>query len=74
MNRMEFPVIIGPLAEADDGGFIAVVPDLPGCVSDGETPESALAAVQDAIAAWIEEARETGRAVPRPSKHLTAAE
>jgi antitoxin HicB len=74
IKRIEFPVIIEPLAESDGGGFVAFVPDLPGCMSDGETPELALASVQDAIAAWIEEAREIGRPVPRPSKPVTAAE
>ena len=74
MKRLEFPVIIEPLAEEDGGGFIAIVPDLPGCTSDGDTPELASAAVQDAIVSWIEEARDTGRPVPRPSKHVSAAE
>jgi antitoxin HicB len=74
MKRLEFPVIIEPLAEAEGGGFVAIVPDLPGCMSDGETPEAALASVRDAISAWIDEAHEVGRKVPRPSKHLTAAE
>ena len=67
-------MIIEPLAEPDGGGFVGIVPDLPGRMSDGDTPETALASVRDAIAAWIEEARDTGRAVLRPSKHLTAAE
>ena len=54
-------VLIEPLSADDGGGFIATVPDLPGCLSDGETPEEALANVQDAVAAWIEEAHEVGR-------------
>jgi predicted RNase H-like HicB family nuclease len=74
MTRLEFPIIIEPLSKADGGGFVAIAPDLPGCMSDGDSPEAALASVQDAIAAWIEEAREVGRAIPAPSKHLTAAE
>ena len=74
MRLLEFPVIIEPLSEDDGGGFAALVPDLPGCLSDGETPEAALANVQDAIAAWIDEAKALGREVPQPSRHLTAAE
>jgi hypothetical protein len=31
------PVIIEPLPQDDGGGFVALVPDLPGCMSDGET-------------------------------------
>jgi predicted RNase H-like HicB family nuclease len=43
-------------------------------MSDGETPEEALANVRDAIASWIEAATDMGRQIPRPSKHLVAAE
>jgi antitoxin HicB len=43
-------------------------------MSDGETPEEALANVRDAIAAWIEEARALGRSVPKPSHRHVAAE
>jgi antitoxin HicB len=74
MAKLEYPVLIEPLAPADGGGFVATVPDLPGCMSDGETPEEALAHVRDAVAAWIEEARALGRAVPAPSRRHVAAE
>ena len=73
-DRLVFPVIIEPLSEADGGGFVALVPDLPGCMSDGETAEAALASVTDAISGWIEEAKTLGRPIPRPSRHLKAAE
>lgn len=42
-------------------------PDLPGCMSDGATPEEALRNVQEAIASWIEAAKEWRRDIPRPS-------
>jgi predicted RNase H-like HicB family nuclease len=74
MDRLDYPVLIEPLAPEDGGGFVALVPDLPGCMSDGETAEEALANVRDAIAAWIEEARATGRGIPAPSRHHAAAE
>lgn len=67
MPRLEYPVIVSPLSESDGGGFAATVPDLPGCMSDGETPEEALRNVQDAIQQWIEAAGDIGRSVPRPS-------
>ena len=44
----------------------AVVPELPGCKSDGDTPAEALANALDAIECWIEAAEEMGRKVPRP--------
>ncbi|MGA2129861.1 MAG: type II toxin-antitoxin system HicB family antitoxin [Xanthobacteraceae bacterium] len=74
MATLEYPVIIEPLPAAEGGGFVALVPDLPGCMSDGETPAMALASVLDAVAAWIDEARAVGRAIPPPSRHLSAAE
>jgi hypothetical protein len=42
MPKLDYPVIIEPLATEDGGGFVATVPDLPGCMSDGGTPEEAL--------------------------------
>lgn len=74
MPKLDYPVVIEPLSPEDGGGFVATVPDLPGCMSDGETPEEALAQVQDAIAAWIDEARKLGRSVPVPSRRHAAAE
>ena len=73
MSRLSYPVVVQPLKDEDGGGFIATVPDLPGCMSDGETPEEALLNVQDAIAAWIEAANDTGRKVPKPSEQLALA-
>ncbi|KAA2236553.1 type II toxin-antitoxin system HicB family antitoxin [Salinarimonas soli] len=68
MVELQYPVLIEPLTPEDGGGFLASVPDLPGCMSDGGTPEAALRNVQDAIVEWIEEARAMGRAIPRPSR------
>lgn len=68
MMRLEYPVLIEPLSVEDGGGFLATVPDLPGCMSDGETPQEVITNVQDAIAAWIEAARDLGHEIPRPSK------
>jgi antitoxin HicB len=74
MRNLDYPVFIEPLPSEDGGGFIATAPDLPGCMSDGETPEEALANVRDAITAWVEEARALGRSVPKPSQRHVAAE
>ncbi|MFG1344373.1 type II toxin-antitoxin system HicB family antitoxin [Xanthobacter autotrophicus DSM 431] len=73
MHRLEYPVIVEPLSPEDGGGFIARVPDLPGCMSDGETPEEAITNVQDAISTWIEAAEDMGRTVPKPTLHTTVA-
>ena len=52
MNPLRYTVVVAPLAEEDGGGYLTRVPDLPGCMSDGDTPEEAVTNVQDAIAAW----------------------
>jgi antitoxin HicB len=73
MTELVYPVVLEPLSTEDGGGFAAFVPDLPGCMSDGDTPEEALINVRDAIASWIEAATADGRLIPRPSKHLVSA-
>jgi len=50
----------------EDGVFIAEVPELPGCMAHGDSPERALAEGQQAIELWIDTAREMGREVPAP--------
>jgi antitoxin HicB len=70
MNINGYAIIVEPLLPEDGGGFIATVPDLPGCMSDGETPQEALQNVQDAIRVWIEAAIDMGHAVPTPTKRF----
>jgi len=67
MTRVDYTITITPLSDADGGGYLAEVPDLPGCMSDGETPQEAAANIQDAIAEWIDAAKDMGRPVPVPS-------
>jgi antitoxin HicB len=59
-----YSIILRPLVAADGGGWLAEVPELSGCMSDGETPQQAVENVMDAIACWIEAAEEDGRPVP----------
>lgn len=56
---------IRPLAEADGGGFVIEYPDLPGCASDGDTPEEALANGKKAVEAWIIAQKKLGRPIPK---------
>jgi antitoxin HicB len=67
MNPYRHEVDVKPLSDELGGGYIAVVPELPGCKSDGETPHEALQNAYDAIACWIEAAHEMNRAVPAPN-------
>jgi antitoxin HicB len=64
IDDLAYAVIIEPLSSADGGGFLARVPDLPGCHTDADTPEEALAAARAAIHEWLEEARRLGREPP----------
>lgn len=54
-------VIIYP---GEDGYWVAECPSLPGCVSQGATEAQALENIKEAIALWIEDALESGEAVP----------
>jgi predicted RNase H-like HicB family nuclease len=50
----------------EDEGYIAVVPELPGCSAFGETEEEALKEIKVAIKLWIEAAKKEGRGTPKP--------
>jgi antitoxin HicB len=63
---LDYAVLIEPLSPADGGGYLATVPALPGCMSDGETPEEALRNAEDAIRAWLDAADAWGVSTPRP--------
>jgi antitoxin HicB len=71
--KLDYAVRIERLAESDGGGYLAIVPDLPGRMSDGETPEEALKNVQEAIASWIAAAKEWKQDIPKPSPPLARA-
>lgn len=68
MSTHDYEIHIRPLSAEEGGGYLATVPELPGCKSDGETPQEALENVFDAIGCWIEAAREMGREVPSPRR------
>jgi predicted RNase H-like HicB family nuclease len=50
----------------DDNAFVADVPELPGCMAHGNTYEEALLHAKEAIALWIETAKECGTKIPVP--------
>lgn len=68
MRSYKYEVDIVPLTTVDGGGLLAVVPELPGCRSDGETPQEALTNAYDAINCWIAAANEMGRQIPQPRR------
>jgi predicted RNase H-like HicB family nuclease len=71
MPHHNYAIIIEPASAEDGGGYLAFVPDLPGCMSDGETREQAAVNVGGAIESWIEAATEMGRPIPVPAARPT---
>ena len=63
-----YPLQVRPLSEDEGGGYLASVPDLPGCRGDGETEAAAIEDAQSAIASWIETAGKFGDPVPEPNR------
>ena len=56
----------------EDQAYIVSVPELPGCMGDGKTPEDAVKNTQIIIQEWIETALEDGEEIPEP--HLFSGE
>lgn len=66
-SKYNYPISIRPLESEDGGGYLAEVPDLPGCIADGKTVNEALTEIASAIKSWIETAKEFGDPIPKPS-------
>jgi predicted RNase H-like HicB family nuclease len=61
---MEYVVVV---EKAEDGSFSAYVPDLPGCVTCGDSVEEVRTLIAEAVAAHVESLRQHGEIVPPPS-------
>ena len=70
LDRYQFTV--RPLSKDEGGGYLVEYPDIPGCMSDGETIQKAIANGREALRDCIEVFKETGRALPKAS--LAAAQ
>lgn len=63
-----YRVWLYPIDEkSDNPEWAAEIPDLPGCVGGGKTPEEALSMLNDAKEAWLETAKELKRKIPEPN-------
>jgi predicted RNase H-like HicB family nuclease len=58
---------------AEDQAFLSEVPELPGCMADGQTYQEALANAEVIIQEWIETAKELNRPIPKPKGKLMFA-
>ena len=63
----DYPFELRPLTKQEGGGWLITWPDLPGCMSDGETPEEAIENGKDAFASWTAvRTRDLKKAMPKP--------
>jgi predicted RNase H-like HicB family nuclease len=72
MKRYTYTIHIEP---AEEGGYVVTVPALPGCVTQGESYEEAIAMAQEVIEGFVEALLKAGQPVPRepePSRPVDA--
>ncbi|MGA3204472.1 MAG: type II toxin-antitoxin system HicB family antitoxin [Bryobacteraceae bacterium] len=62
----EYRIAVRPLSKEEGGGYLVEYPEIPGCMSDGETVEEAIANGREALRDCLEVFKESGRKAPRP--------
>ena len=70
MGERHYTIILHP--DIEEGGYTVLVPALPGCVTQGETLEEAIAMAKDAIRLHIESLIADGEPVPEEREHPQA--
>ena len=70
--KLVYEAIFTPFEKGD--GFTVEVPDLPGCVTEGDTLAEAIEMGQDAASGWILTELEEGNDYPKPSDHIIVPE
>ncbi|MBI4317382.1 MAG: type II toxin-antitoxin system HicB family antitoxin [Chloroflexi bacterium] len=58
----EYTIILEP--DLEEGGYTVTVPALPGCITEGDTLEEAIAMAKDAIAGYLESLKMAGEPIP----------
>ncbi len=72
-NIDKYPFTIRPLSGADGGGYLIEYPDLPGCHSDGDTPEQAIVNGRDAVRSYLLSCKKHGDPMPKPSSPVSSS-
>lgn len=70
MKLENYPFEVSPLPAEEGGGYLITFPDLPGCISDGATPEEAIQNGMDAVKSWLATAREFKDRIPKPGTSI----
>jgi antitoxin HicB len=65
--NLKYPVTLYP---DPDGGYVAEIKDLSGCMTQGETTDETLFNIEEARSLWIETAYEYGDEIPLPSTQV----
>lgn len=61
--KLPYQIVIKPSSE---GGYVAYIPDLPGCITQGETLAEIAEMIEDAKAGWLDLALQDGKEIPEP--------
>ena len=67
MAEREYTIILDP--DEEEGGYTVTVPALPGCITQGETLEEAIAMAHDAIQGYLEALAKDGLPIPEEHEH-----
>jgi antitoxin HicB len=70
MSDRRYTIILDP--DEEDGGYTVTVPALPGCVTQGDTLEEAIAMANDAIRGFLEALAKDGQPIPEEHEHPQA--
>lgn len=63
--KLDYPITLYP--DSEEGGYVAVIKDLPGCLTQGDSLEEVIENINDARQLWIEATYEAGGTIPLPS-------
>jgi antitoxin HicB len=61
----KYPFNVEPLSTEEGGGYAITFPDLPGCMSDGQSEDDAIANGRDAFQVWMASIIEDGKPIPK---------
>jgi antitoxin HicB len=66
MKFEDYPIHVSPIPVDEGGGYMVSMPDLPGCIADGDTIDEAIIEARDAFAAWIMAEQKDKGKLPNP--------